>query len=157
MSIFTLRSEQRIPAELPQVWAFISSPKNLKTITPDYMGFHIIGPEAPERMYEGLMIQYKVSPMFGIGLNWLTEITHVREGEYFVDEQRLGPYRMWHHQHHLRSILGGVLMRDEIHYIPPLGWLGDIANALFIRRQLDEIFTYRHHKLVEIFGAFSEE
>ena len=153
MSMYQLKSSQKIPATKEAVWDFISSPSNLKEITPDYMGFEIKG-TLPEKMYPGMFIEYKVSPVLGIKMTWVTEITHVDEGKFFVDEQRVGPYRIWHHQHHIEEIEGGILMHDIIDYQPPFGLLGDIANSLFIRKQLDEIFAYRTIAVEKRFGKF---
>ncbi len=153
MGVYTLKASQKIPASKEEVWDFISSPKNLKEITPDYMGFEI-QTELPEKMYPGMMIQYKVSPILGIKMTWVTEITHVEHEKFFVDEQRVGPYSMWHHQHHIQEIPGGILMEDIIDYQPPMGLLGDIANSLFIARQLEEIFTYRKKAVEKRFGVF---
>ena len=152
MGVYTLKASQKIPASKEEVWDFISSPKNLKEITPDYMGFEI-QTELPEKMYPGMIIQYKVSPILGIKMTWVTEITHVEHENFFVDEQRVGPYRMWHHQHHIQEIPGGILMEDIIDYQPPMGLLGDIANSLFIARQLDEIFAYRKEAVEKRFGV----
>ena len=154
MPMYTLQSEQKIPASIETVWDFISSPANLKRITPKHMGFDILTPGLPEKMYPGMIIAYHVSPLLGIRMKWVTEITHVDEKNYFVDEQRIGPYRMWHHEHHLEAIPGGVLMRDKVSYQPPFGILGDIAQALFIKKQLDGIFAYREKKIIEYFGVF---
>jgi ligand-binding SRPBCC domain-containing protein len=151
MGIYKLTATQKIPASKEAVWDFVSSPKNLKEITPDYMGFEILG-SLPEKMYAGMFIQYIVKPVLGIPLKWVTEITHVEEGKYFVDEQRVGPYNIWHHEHHLEEIEGGILMTDIIHYQAPLGILGDLAVALFIKRQLQGIFAYREKAIVERFG-----
>ncbi|HRG33899.1 MAG: SRPBCC family protein [Saprospiraceae bacterium] len=156
MSIFTLRKTQKIPASLEDIWNFISSPKNLKTITPPYMGFDILTENLPEKVYPGMLIEYHVSPLLGIKMKWLTEITHIEEGKYFVDEQRSGPYKIWHHEHHLEAIPNGVLMSDLISYVPPFGFLGDIAQSLFIKNQLDGIFNFRYKKLIEMYGAFPE-
>jgi ligand-binding SRPBCC domain-containing protein len=153
MGVYTLKASQKIPASKEEVWDFISSPKNLKEITPDYMGFEI-QTKLPEKMYPGMMIQYKVSPILGIKMTWVTEITHVEHEKFFVDEQRVGPYSMWHHQHHIQEIPGGILMEDIIDYQPPMGLLGDIANSLFIARQLDEIFAYRKEAVEKRFGVF---
>lgn len=153
MGVYTLKASQKIPASKEEVWDFISSPKNLKEITPDYMGFEI-QTELPEKMYPGMMIQYKVSPILGIKMTWVTEITHVEHEKFFVDEQRVGPYSMWHHQHHIQEIPGGIIMEDIIDYQPPMGLLGDIANSLFIARQLDEIFAYRKEAVEKRFGVF---
>lgn len=143
MAFYQFEKEQKINASLEEVWDFISSPKNLKEITPDYMGFDITSKNAPEKMYPGLIISYKVKPVAGIKTTWVTEITQVRDLEFFVDEQRIGPYAMWHHQHIIAPIEGGVLMRDIISYSPPFGFLGRIANGIVIKKKLNEIFDYR--------------
>jgi len=155
VAFYQIHTAQKIPATIDRVWDFISSPQNLKEITPDHMGFDITSPGLPEKMYPGMIISYRVSPLMGIKMTWVTEITHVKEKEYFVDEQRIGPYALWHHEHKLTSIEGGVLMEDTISYKPPLGFLGAMANALFIRRQLKGIFTYREQAVERIFGKFT--
>jgi len=155
MGVFQLYKEQKVNASLDEIWEFISSPKNLQKITPDYMGFQITNPALPENMYPGMIISYKVSPILGIKMNWVTEITHVSKGSYFVDEQRSGPYKMWHHEHWLEEIEGGVIMRDRVTYIPPLGILGKIANYIFIKKQLEDIFEFRKNKMNELFNSLS--
>ena len=150
MGFFQFKRTQTINRPITEIWDFISSPKNLKTITPDYMGFDITS-ESPEKMYEGLIISYKVSPMLGIKTTWVTEITHIKEHEYFVDEQRVGPYKIWHHQHHLEKTENGTLMTDIVSYQPPFGFLGDIANSIIIKSKLNEIFNYRTKVLEELY------
>ncbi len=103
-------------------------------------------------MYAGQLIEYRVAPVLGIPLYWMTEITHVVEGKYFIDEQRFGPYTLWHHQHHFRAVDGGVEMTDLIHYKIPLGIIGRVANMLFVRQKLNDIFNYRYEKVKELFG-----
>jgi ligand-binding SRPBCC domain-containing protein len=152
MAFYQLKETQEVKATLAQVWDFISSPKNLKKITPDYMGFEITSGEQQEKMYTGMIITYKVSPVLGINMNWMTEITHVEDLKFFIDEQRMGPYTMWHHQHHIEEINGKVLMTDIVTYIPPFGFLGAIANTLFIKNQLKEIFDYRRKAVDDFFG-----
>jgi ligand-binding SRPBCC domain-containing protein len=154
MAFYQLKTAQKIPATMDRVWDFISSPANLKKITPDHMGFDITSGDLPERMYPGMIISYKVSPLLGIKMTWVTEITHVKEGAYFVDEQRVGPYALWHHEHFIEPIEGGVLMHDIVSYKPPMGFLGAIANTLIIRRQLRKIFAYRQKALEALFGVF---
>ena len=144
MSHFQFNREQFIRTDLETIWDFASSPKNLKEITPDYMLFDITSKNLPEKMYPGMIISYKVSPLFNIKMNWVTEITHVKDYHFFVDEQRLGPYKMWHHQHHFEKKDNGILMTDIVTYIPPFGFLGNIANSLFIKKQLNNIFDHRY-------------
>ncbi len=140
---------------MEKAWEFLSSPKNLKTITPEYMSFNILsGAEKP--MFAGQLIQYIVTPILGIKTKWVTEITHVKEGEYFVDEQRFGPYALWHHKHFIREIDGGVEMEDIIDYKVPLGILGQIAHPILVKPKLDEIFAYRQKKLIALFGTYQK-
>ena len=154
MSVHQLKRVQRLPVSTEKAWEFFSNPANLQTITPAGMGFHIISdPEFSSRqMYAGQVITYKVSPLFGIPLFWMTEITHVHEAVFFVDEQRVGPYALWHHQHHFKPVPGGVEMTDLVHYRLPLGFIGDVAHTLLVRRELEKIFDFRYKKLEELFG-----
>ena len=108
-----------------------------------------------QKMYPGMIITYKVSPLLGIKLNWMTEITHVKEGDYFVDEQRFGPYALWHHQHHFQEIPGGVLMTDIINYAIPMGIFGRMANSILVAKEIQGIFDYREKKVEELFGKYS--
>ncbi|MGV6861202.1 MAG: SRPBCC family protein [Putridiphycobacter sp.] len=151
MGFYQKKQEQLIKQPIEKVWEFISDPKNLKRITPDYMGFDITSTDTPNKMYQGMIISYKVSPVLGIKTTWVTEITHVVENKYFVDEQRIGPYKLWHHQHILEEVEEGTLMKDIVSYQPPFGVLGNIANAVMIKKKLAEIFAYRTKALKEIF------
>lgn len=151
MGVYTIYEEQFLPTSLEDAWKFVSDPHNLKVITPDYMRFNVLTKDLPDSVYSGLIIQYYVSPVFRIPMKWVTEITFVEPLKYFVDEQRVGPYRIWHHEHHLKAVEGGVLMIDRVTYQPPLGFLGSIANALFIAKQLKGIFVYRRKKLEQLF------
>lgn len=154
MAFYQLNKTQKLPASINDVWDFISSPANLKEITPDHMGFIVTSNSGSEKMYPGMIISYKVSPFLGIKLNWVTEITQVKDQTYFIDEQRIGPYSFWHHQHKIEPVAGGVLMTDIVTYRPPLGIMGAIANSLFIKRQLQQIFDYRTVALEKRFGKF---
>lgn len=151
--VYSLKTVQRIPISLDKAWDFFSRPDNLKEITPAHMGFVIKSQHHGQQMYAGQIIEYTVKPLFGIPLYWMTEITHVADKQYFVDEQRFGPYCMWHHQHHFKAIAGGVEMTDIVHYKLPMWILGDFANALFVKKQLNGIFDYRTHKVEELFGV----
>lgn len=151
---YQFKQEQKIPASIDVVWDFISSPDNLKEITPDYLDFKVTSKSGGNKMYAGMIITYIVKPLLGLPLKWMTEITHVKDNEYFVDEQRVGPYKMWHHQHKIEAIDGGVLMTDIVTYIPPFGFVGAIANNLFIKKQLKEIFDYRTIAVEKRFGKF---
>lgn len=155
MKIYTLHSRQKLPISIDVAWDFLSDPKNLKTITPDYMGFEIkSGADRP--MYAGQIIQYIVTPLAGIKTKWVTEITHVVNKKYFVDEQRFGPYSLWHHKHFLKEIPGGVEMEDIVDYKLPAGILGQWAHPFLVQPKLDEIFSYREKKLNELFGTFPQ-
>lgn len=154
MAFYQLIKTQKIPATMAEVWNFMSSPMNLKEITPAYMNFKVTNNSGQGKMYPGMIITYKVSPLPGFRVNWMTEITHVKEMEYFVDEQRIGPYTLWHHQHTIEPIEGGVLMTDIVTYAPPLGVLGRLANVLFIRRQLESIFDFRRLAVEKKFGIY---
>lgn len=152
MKIYTLQAKQKLPITIDEAWAFLSNPKNLKVITPDYMGFDILsGSEKP--MFAGQIIEYIVTPILGIKTNWVTEITHVVDREYFVDEQRFGPYSLWHHKHFIKEIDGGIKMEDLLHYKLPFGILGKLVHPLLVKPKLDEIFEYRKNKLHELFGT----
>lgn len=154
MAVFTLKRVQRLPITKEQAWNFFSNPANLKEITPDYMGFQVTSdPEFSNReMYAGQIITYTVKPVLSIPMFWMTEITQVDFGNFFVDEQRTGPYAIWHHQHHFKAIPGGVEMTDLVHYKIPMGILGIFAHWLFVRSQLASIFDYRWQKLESVFG-----
>lgn len=150
--VYSLKSVQIIPITVDEAWSFFSRPDNLKDITPSYMGFTIRSKHNGSRMYAGQIIEYTVKPLLGVPLYWMTEITHVDEGKYFVDEQRFGPYNLWHHQHHFKEVTGGVEMTDIVHYKLPFGILGDFANALFVSSQLKKIFDFRYKTVEHIFG-----
>ena len=152
MKLYQLHSKQALPISKKEAWDYLSNPANLKVITPEHMGFHILsGIDRP--MFPGQIIQYKVSPFPGYTTKWVTEITHVNEGNYFVDEQRFGPYALWHHKHFIKEIDGGVEMEDIIDYKIPFGILGQLAHPLIVKKQLIEIFKHRERKLIELFGT----
>lgn len=157
MGFYQLHRSQKIPATIDQVWNFISAPENLKRITPPGMGFEITSAKTVDDMYAGMMISYRVKPLLGIETLWVTEITHVKTMEYFVDEQRIGPYKMWHHEHRISLIEGGVLMSDIVSYQPPFGFLGALANSLIITKKLNQIFDFRTVALEEIFGKWIDK
>lgn len=152
MKLYQLHAKQAFPISKKEAWEFLSNPKNLKVITPEHMGFHILsGADRP--MFQGQIIQYIVRPFMGYSTTWVTEITHVKDGEYFVDEQRFGPYSLWHHKHFLTEVENGVIMEDRIDYKIPFGFLGQWIQAILIKKQLKTIFKYREAKLFELFGA----
>lgn len=151
MKLYQIKTQQKLPISIEKAWGFFSNPKNLKKITPEEMSFEIIS-GAEKSIYPGQIIQYNVSPIFGIKLRWVTEITHVIDNKYFVDEQRFGPYSLWHHKHFFNEIKGGILMEDVVDYKIPLGWLGQLAHFIFVKNRLKKIFKFRENKLVKLFG-----
>jgi ligand-binding SRPBCC domain-containing protein len=142
-----LKQEQFLQITLDEAWHFFATPKNLNEVTPDDMVFEIIS-ELPEIMYEGLLINYRLKPLFNIPINWCTEITHIKEKDYFIDEQRIGPYKMWYHEHHFKSVNGEVLMADILHYDIGKSIFGWIAGKLFVHKKVKSIFNYRY-KILE--------
>ena len=151
MKIFKLKYSQKLPISLNEAWDFLSSPNNLELITPKPMDFNITDWDR-KKAYPGQIIQYTVKPLLGVKINWVTEITQVKDKEFFIDEQRFGPYSFWHHKHFLTEIENGVLIEDVIHYKIPLGPFGIPINFLFINSKLNSIFKYRKHELIKIFG-----
>jgi ligand-binding SRPBCC domain-containing protein len=151
--VYSLKTVQVLKTNIDEAWDFFSSPKNLQKITPDHLGFKIISQHHGEKMYAGQLIEYKVKPILGIPLYWMTEITHVEDKKFFVDEQRFGPYSFWHHQHHFRETAEGVEMTDIVHYKVPFGFLGDIANTLMVKQQLNKIFSHRFEAAEKIWNG----
>ena len=157
--VYSLKAIQKIPVDLKAAWNFFSKPDNLNAITPKKLGFKIlnISKAYKDEMYAGQIIEYNVKPLFGIPLYWMTEITHVKNEEYFIDEQRFGPYSLWHHQHHFTAIENGIEMTDIVHYKIPYWFVGDIANALIVQKQLKEIFEYRFRMIEEKYGGWPNQ
>ena len=153
MQLYQLHAKQCIKTDMNTAWEFLSDPKNLQRITPEAMGFNILA-GADRKMFPGQVIHYTVSPFPGITTKWVTEITHLEDGKYFVDEQRFGPYALWHHKHFIKEIEGGVEMEDIIDYKVPFGWLGQLVQPILVKPKLEEIFAYRTKKLEELFGTY---
>lgn len=145
-----LTFEQFLPISLEEAWTFFSSPKNLNLITPPELEFRILD-ELPDQMYQGMMIRYKIKPMLNIPLNWVTEITMIQDHQFFIDEQRIGPYKVWHHEHHFKAVDGGVLMTDKLYYDIGLGFIGTLASRLWVDKQVKSIFEFRSNKLIDLF------
>lgn len=154
--VYSLKTVQNIPITIDAAWDFFSRPDNLKHITPSQLGFEIISKHHGEKMYPGQIIEYTVKPILGIPLYWMTEITHVQDKQYFIDEQRFGPYSLWHHQHHFKEIEGGVEMTDIVHYKLPLWFLGDIAQVIIVKNQLKGIFDFRVTAVEQKFGKWNK-
>ena len=157
MPAFILKSVQKIPASVEEVWAFFSTPANLNRITPANMRFSILSGDQQVALYEGQVFEYKVSPLLRIPLFWKTEITKVNAPYHFIDKQVKGPYKLWEHHHHFKSIEGGVEMTDIVYYQNPFYFLGRIANRLFVKKRLRQIFEYRFAKVEELFGKWPGE
>ena len=152
MMLHTLQTTQLIKSDITTVWEFMSSPKNLVVITPEYMQFEVISELGEGNMYAGQIIEYYVRPLLGIKLHWVTEITHVKHKEYFVDEQRFGPYKFWHHKHFLKETSQGVEMYDLVHYQLPLGLIGKLGNQILVKKQLQQVFDYRFDIIEKLFN-----
>ena len=153
MKFYSIKSVQHLPISLEEAWDFFSSPNNLAKITPADMGFVITSDKKDgEKMYPGQIITYIIKPLLGIPIKWMTEITHVKEGDYFIDEQRFGPYKLWHHKHSFKKTSTGVEMHDEVNYVLPFGFLGTVAHMLFIRKRIEYIFEYRTKFVDDFFG-----
>jgi ligand-binding SRPBCC domain-containing protein len=153
---YLLKTEQAIPISLDEAWDFFSSPINLAKITPKEMSFVVTSDFTAEtKIYAGMIITYRIAPLLGIKMNWMTEITQVKEGEYFVDEQRFGPYALWHHEHHFKAIKGGVMMNDILNYAIPYSFIGTVANGAFIGKQIKKIFEFRETAIKEMFGEIN--
>jgi len=156
MKIYKINSRTILPISIEECWNFFSNPENLKKITPPEMDIAVTS-EIQNKTYQGQIITYKIGILPVIKTTWVTEITHLREGEYFVDEQRFGPYKFWHHQHIFKEVEDGSEIKDLVHYVIPFGFLGIIAHKLFIRRQLRKIFKYREDFLKQKFGKSKEQ
>ena len=155
MSLHILKTSQKLPIDIKTAWDFLSSPGNLERITPPGMSFKITSGHTPgDKMYQGMVISYIVKPFPILPLQWVTEITHVNEPNYFVDEQRFGPYSFWHHKHFIKAVENGVEMEDIVDYKLPMGFLGDIMHQLYVKKQLESIFDFREKKLIELFGKY---
>jgi ligand-binding SRPBCC domain-containing protein len=152
MSFYQFKKQQLIRTTIDQAWEFISTPRNLREITPEAMNFEIMNSDLPDKMYPGMIISYKVSPLKCYRTTWVTEITHIKEKSFFIDEQRVGPYSLWHHQHIIEPVENGVLMTDIVSYKLPFGFLGSLAHKLFIRSKIESIFNYRYNVLEKRFN-----
>lgn len=151
MIIYKIKRTQYVNVSAEKAWEFFSSPANLNAITPDDMEFFITE-EIESKMYPGQIISYIIKPLLNIPMRWVTEITHVHEPDYFVDEQRFGPYKFWHHKHFIIKAEGGVRIMDIVHYGLGFGFFGSIINKLIVRKKIEGIFDFREKKIKEIFG-----
>ena len=151
MKMHSIFTEQILPLDLDKAWDFFSSPHNLNEITPSDMSFHIKSELPKNGMYEGMFIEYSLRPVLNLPVTWLTEITHIKDQCYFMDEQRVGPYALWHHEHHFEAHPKGVKMTDKLYYALPFGPIGNLAHALFVGKRVRDIFEFRFKKLEELF------
>lgn len=151
MKVYELRTEITVKAPLEQVWAFFSNPKNLQTITPDYMGCQIVKCPDVETIFNGMIIEYIVRPILNLPLKWVTEIKEVQPLVSFTDTQLKGPYALWHHFHSFEKINVQTKMLDRVRYAMPLSILGNITHQLFVKKQLEEIFKYREVTIRTLF------
>ncbi len=151
MRIYNLQRKQLLPITISEAWDFFSTPKNLSKITPENMGFEILYISGGDKAYAGQLIRYKIKILPGIKVHWVTEITQVKEPHYFIDEQRFGPYALWHHQHHFREVENGVEMTDEVNYAIPFGIFGRLAHWFFVGREVNRIFDFRFKRLEKYF------
>ncbi len=154
MKLTRLHTLCRLPIPVSEAWDFFSDPRNLERITPPSLGIRITS-ELPPRMHPGMLVTYGIRVFPGIPLRWVTEITHVVEPTLFVDEQRFGPYRFWHHQHTFRAVEGGTTVEDLVHYALPFGPAGRIFGGALVRRQLAAIFSFRTKFLEDTFGRLT--
>jgi ligand-binding SRPBCC domain-containing protein len=154
MNLESIHTLCHLPVSVPEAWDFFSDPRNLERITPPSLGIRITS-GIPPRMHPGMIVTYAIRVYPGIPVRWVTEITHVLEPRLFVDEQRFGPYRFWHHQHHFSEVEGGTAVEDLVHYALPFGPAGRMFGGGFVRRQLDEIFSFRRQFLEHAFGRLT--
>lgn len=152
MKVYTFKRTQILPITITEAWDFFSTPKNLSKITPSKMNFRILHISGGDKAYPGQIIRYKVKALPFISVNWVTEITYVNEPHYFVDDQRVGPFAIWHHQHSFKEVANGVEMTDEVTYGIPFGPLGTLARWLFVKRDLENIFDFRYQVLEKHFS-----
>ncbi len=150
MSYTQIIRKQIIKSDIESIWKFMSSPRNLDEITPKWMNFEITSKNTNQNMYPGMIITYNVTPFLNLKMVWITEITHIEDHILFIDEQRIGPYKMWHHEHRFEQVDDGILMTDTITYVPPFGLFGMLANHLFIKKRITKIFDYRKNILEKI-------
>ncbi|MEO8173456.1 MAG: SRPBCC family protein [Sediminibacterium sp.] len=155
--VYSFKKVQQFPVSLDAAWCFFSNPSNLNEITPADMGFTTTSKYHGDQVYAGQLIEYTVRPILGIPIYWMTEITHVKEKEYFIDEQRFGPYSFWHHQHYFKEIEGGIEMTDIVHYKIPFWILGDLMNSLLVRKKLNHIFEFRKEAVDKKFGIVKQQ
>lgn len=150
MKIYHFEQQQILPISREEAWEFFANPQNLAKLTPNWMGL-TMEEEPPQKIYPGMLMTQKVRPLLGIPLTWLTEITHIEEGSYFIDEQRIGPYAFWQHEHRLRETIAGTVLIDRLHYALPFGFIGRLAHELTVKQKVAAVFRYRYEVLGKMF------
>lgn len=149
--MYQFRAEQFLPIPIEQAWAFFSAAQNLSKITPPEMKFNVLTQLKDEEIYNGMLIDYTVRPLFGIPLHWQTEICKVERPTMFTDQQLKGPFKTWHHTHTFKSVAGGTLMCDVVDYELPLGIIGKLAHAILVKQRVENIFIFRKKILDQFF------
>jgi ligand-binding SRPBCC domain-containing protein len=151
MEIYYYKTEQLLPTDMNTAWDFFSSAKNLARITPPELDFNIVTQLDNKDIYQGMLIDYTVTPLFGIRFHLQTEIWKIKKPEMFIDKQLKGPYKIWEHTHRFVQKGKGVLMKDEVKYVLPFGFIGTMVHSLIVRKKIERIFNYRKEVLNKIF------
>ena len=136
MKVYNLERKTTLPISIDKAWSFFSDPRNLAKITPETMNFEILTQNLPKSIYSGLLVQYTVTPLLGLKMKWLTEIKHVKEPFYFIDEQKSGPYSLWYHEHSFSESGNHTIMTDKVSYALPFSILGNISHSIFVRKKI---------------------
>ncbi len=156
-NLYVLKTVLKIPSSIENVWSFFSNPENLRHLTPPSLNLIVNGKPNGTKIYPGQLISYNVRPVLNIPVKWVTEITQVKNHVMFIDEQRKGPYKLWHHEHHFKEIDGGTEMTDLVYYMLPFGFLGNLVHPFLVQKKLHEIFSFRYQKIREIFGEWPQQ
>lgn len=153
METYFFNAEQFLPITINKAWEFFSDAENLAVITPPALGFKVLSPVKDQEIYEGMLIDYKVSPLFNVPLHWRTQISKVDKPYSFTDRQLKGPYKLWEHTHHFFEKENGILMKDRVKYQLPYGIIGEVAHSVLVRDKIEDIFAYRKQVLNQIFNG----
>ena len=156
MKLERIQTIQRLPIQVEEAWDFFTSPGNLSLITPPWLDYRLSS-NPPEYMHPGTLYSAQIRPFPGISMQWITEITYIRPPSLFITDQRVGPFKVWHHEYHFREHADGVELEDIVQYGLPLGPIGSLVHDLYVRRKLHEVFTYRAQSLERRFGAVSRQ
>ena len=149
--IYSLETKQIIDRPIEEIWSFFTNPKNLNQLTPSDMNFKILSGSSDD-FYEGKIISYSINPFKFYNIKWVTEITKIKKNDFFIDEQRFGPYKMWHHEHHfIKNNDNTTTIHDKVIYKLPYGIIGKINHKLFIKKRLLEIFNFRKKTMKQLY------